>query len=296
LDEKDTAQKRTWSDRLKAAWAMSWIRTDRRRTIVRLVVIVALVVVFVVVPGYLATRPQFLQRYPNLQPEYKTWSVSVHAEVPCQSCHIAPTFVARTAFDARMLGEFYLSLVVPGRSPNLFDKPTNASCESCHLAVRTVSPSGDLNIPHRAHVELLKMRCITCHKYLVHEANPEGNHAPRMATCLTCHNGKVAKNGCSTCHTNKGIPVSHRAANWLVIHPQMQSKINCAACHAWTAHWCAECHSHRPASHGPNWREVHGAAVKANRDCEVCHTAAFCIRCHGAVPQLNFNPALKLVQ
>jgi CxxC motif-containing protein (DUF1111 family) len=41
---------------------------------------------------------------------------------------------------------------------------------------------------------------------------------------------------------------------------------------------------------------IHGAKVKAHRNCEVCHTGAFCTRCHGTVPQLNFDPALKLVK
>jgi len=35
--------------------------------------------------------------------------------------------------------------------------------------------------------------------------------------------------------------------------------------------------------------------VKVHRDCEVCHTGSFCINCHGDVPQLNFDPNLKLV-
>ena len=40
----------------------------------------------------------------------------------------------------------------PSREPTLFDKPTNEACLSCHIDLRTVSPKGDLNIPHRAHV------------------------------------------------------------------------------------------------------------------------------------------------
>lgn len=256
----------------------------------------ALVLVFIVVPGYIALQPKFMQRYPRFSSEYQSWAASVHAEIPCQRCHVPPSALAQTAYKARMVGEFYLSLVAPNRQPPLFKPPTNAACRSCHLELRTVSPSGDLNIPHRAHVEVLKMDCITCHKYLVHTTNPQGTHTPAMATCLTCHNGVKAKDGCPTCHTNKDMPLNHRTSDWLVVHPQMQATMNCKACHGWTANWCAECHSHRPKSHGPNWRSAHGKAVATNRDCEACHQAAFCIRCHGQLPMLNYDPALKLVQ
>ena len=100
---------------------------------------------------------------------------------------------------------------------------------------------------------------------------------------------------CSTCHTAKAIPPSHKAADWTAVHAQMQSKVDCKPCHSWTTNWCADCHSHRPRDHGPDWRAKHGDQVKAHRNCEACHAAAFCVRCHGEVPQTNFNPALRVV-
>jgi hypothetical protein len=294
-DEDDIKHKRTLGDSVKRAWRMERL-SARRRLAVRLGVIALVLLVLVVLPGYIATQPTFVQRYPNLNPEYKTWSVSVHAQVPCQRCHISPQPAAQAFYAVRMLGEFYVSMVIPNRQPQLYPVPTNDACQSCHIDLRTVSPSGDLNIPHRAHVEVLKMQCVKCHVYLVHEASPEGKHTPRMATCLTCHNGNLAKNSCSTCHTNKAIPASHQAANWRIIHPQMQAKIDCKSCHAWTTNWCADCHSRRPRDHTVSWRTTHGAQVKLHRNCEACHQAAFCIRCHGALPMLNFNPALQLVK
>jgi hypothetical protein len=294
-DDNDMTTKKSRRGAIGRAWRMEG-RSARRRRIVHFVIVAVVALVLVVIPTYIALQPSFIQRYPNLGPEYKAWSTSVHAEVPCQRCHVQPGIVPQTVYAGRMLGEFYLSLVSPGRQPTLFAKPTNASCQSCHIDLRTVSPSGDLNIPHRAHVVVLKMQCIQCHTYLVHKANPEGTHTPRMETCLKCHNGVVAKGNCSTCHTNKGEPVSHRAADWVVVHPQMQSKIDCAKCHAWTPNWCATCHQRRPGSHKADWRLKHGAAVKTHRNCEACHEAAFCIKCHGDVPKTNYNPSLKLVK
>ena len=288
---KQTAEQGASGRRPESRWAVG-----KRRWLVRLGIAVLVIAVFVVIPGYISTQPKFLRRYPGMAEEYATWSTSVHFRASCQSCHVPPGFIPQAGYQVRMLGEFYLSLVSPSRQPRVFPPPTSEACQSCHLNLRTVSPSGDLNIPHRAHVVVLKMQCVRCHKYLVHKTNPSGKHTPTMSTCLVCHDGHQAKNACATCHTNKDIPVNHRSPNWVVIHPQMQKTINCQQCHKWTEHWCAECHSHRPKSHGADWRTVHGAKVKVHRNCEACHEGAFCVRCHGELPLLNFNPALRLVR
>jgi hypothetical protein len=258
--------------------------------------VLVVLVVFVFIPGYIATQPQFLSRYSNLKNSHETWSTSVHAQASCQSCHVSPGWTAQTIYGARMVGEFYLSFVIPSRQHKLLGTPTNDACLRCHVDLRTVSPSGDLNIPHRAHVNVLKLQCVQCHEYLVHKTNPSGKHTPAMSECLKCHDGKTAKNGCSTCHTNKALPQNHQAADWIVVHPDKQKEIDCAKCHKWTENWCAQCHSTRPRSHTPTWRTDHGAKVKTHRNCEACHDAAFCVRCHGVVPMDNFNPALKVVQ
>jgi hypothetical protein len=293
--EKDTSHKASWLDRFgRARWRS--MTPARRRFIVRAGIVAAVIVALAVVPAYIATRPGFMRRYSHFAPEYQSWSTSVHAQVPCQSCHVAPSFFAQAGYGFRMLGEFYLSTVNPSRQPALFPAPTNAACQSCHADLRTVSPSGDLNIPHRAHVNVLKLDCVKCHAFLVHKTNPKGTHTPSMATCLTCHDGKKAKNACSVCHANKGEPVSHRSLDWVIVHPQMQDKVDCKSCHAWTQNWCATCHAKRPKSHTVDWRTKHGQQVAVRRNCEACHDAAFCVKCHGEVPQRNFNPSLGLVK
>jgi hypothetical protein len=194
-----------------------------------------------------------------------------------------------------MLGAFYVSLVSPDSKLPTFDKPTVAACSGCHANLITTTPKGDLKIPHRAHVDVLKVQCATCHQYLVHQVSAEGKHTPPMATCLVCHDGQQAKNACSTCHTAKAAPAAHAASDWLIVHPQRQAQLDCKTCHQWKTAWCADCHSRRPASHTTDWRTTHGAAVKIRRNCEACHTAQFCSDCHGVVPKLNFDPTLALV-
>jgi hypothetical protein len=266
------------------------------RTLMWLGIAIVAIAALVVAPILYATRPAFLGRYSNTSAPYMAWATSKHKDVTCESCHVPPTVAARSAFAVTMLGEYYRSLVSsPGRLAVL-KPPTNASCTPCHVDLVSVSPSGDLIIPHRAHVDVLKMQCVKCHNYVVHEKNAKGTHTPPMIACLACHDGKQAKSACVTCHTAKAAPDSHKATDWVVVHPQQQAGGDCAKCHAWTKNWCADCHLRRPTSHSADWRKGHAAAVKDHRNCETCHLASVCIRCHGVVPQLNFDPTVKLVQ
>lgn len=268
----------------------------RGRLLARVGIAVLVFAVLVVIPGYLASRPAFFKRSVPLEAQYASWQSSVHAKVACQRCHVAPGIVSQAGYSAGMLGRFYVTAFSPTTRSAGFARPTIAACESCHADLRTVSPSGDLNIPHRAHVDVLKVACVTCHEFLVHEVSPEGKHTPTMAGCLKCHDGRQAKNACSTCHTQKSAPASHRAADWVVVHPRKQEGGDCASCHAWTKNWCVECHTRRPRSHGTDWRTAHAEKVRIHRNCEACHEGRFCVRCHGAVPQLNLDPAVKLVE
>lgn len=292
----DRPQKRSWRDFVRGVLGAAYADDSRRKWLVRIGIAAAAIALFVLAPGYIATQPGFLRRYPAYERPYQTWTKSVHAQAACQSCHVGPNAVARTAFGARMTGEFYLSLLPVSRNPKLLRTPSNDACASCHIDLRTVSPSGDLNIPHRAHVDVLKIPCIKCHAFLVHEKNPEGTNSPRMETCLVCHDGTKAKNQCTACHNNKGAPESHRKGDWLIVHPTKQGVIDCKKCHNWTEDWCAKCHARRPRSHGADWRAAHPVKVKQHRNCEACHKGDFCVRCHGERPKLNFDPSLKLVQ
>lgn len=287
-----TKPRRTIAER-----ARELVRDIRDRSIlVRIAIAVALVTVFVVIPAVIATRPAFMERYPSTELEYDTWKISVHAQVACQNCHVAPDFVSQAGYGMRMAGEFYLQALPISHEPDLLETPGDPACSSCHIDLRAVSPSGDLNIPHRAHVEKLKIPCVQCHAYLVHETNPQSEHAPTMEGCLECHDGKKAKDECEACHNEKAAPVSHKAAAWTVVHSQKQKTEDCASCHGWTEDWCSECHSTRPGSHTVDWRATHRDAVQERRNCEACHEGSFCETCHGLVPRLNFDPTLRLVR
>jgi hypothetical protein len=269
---------------------------EKRRWPVRGAVAALALTFFVLVPGYIATQPKFLERYSSMGTFYTSWATSTHAEVSCQSCHIAPRVGPRALHAVRMLGEFYASIVMPSRQPKLFSSPRNEPCTSCHQDTRTTSPAGDLKIPHRAHVRVLKLSCVHCHSYVVHTKNPEGKHTPRMATCLVCHDGRKARKDCPACHEKKDLPANHKSADWAVLHALKQKEIDCKSCHGWTDRWCRQCHLERPKSHAARWRTNHRFKVQRHRDCEACHKGSFCVRCHGEVPRLNLDPTLRLVE
>lgn len=273
-------------------------RTDEkvRRRVLRVAIVVAAVLVLVVLPAYLSSLPGFFGRYRPLAAEHKAWSTSTHVEVSCEGCHVPPKPIDRAVYRVRMVGEFYMSLISRNRTPDLFGKPTNAACLDCHSELRTSSPKGDLQIPHRAHITVLKMECVQCHEYLVHSLSPEGGHEPTMVGCLKCHNGDTAKNACTACHTEKAAPASHNGGDWLILHASHSADPECAGCHKWTEDWCVDCHRDRPLSHPTDWRTTHGAQVAKHRNCEACHQESFCVKCHGELPALNYDPSLKLVE
>jgi hypothetical protein len=270
--------------------------SHKRRILARWGIVLVVLIVFIGIPAYIATRPSFLKRFPSMHDDYATWATSTHVEATCQSCHVLPGVLPQSAYRLQMVGVFYRSLLSRSRAPEAFDQPTNEACLKCHNDLRSVSPKGDLKIPHRAHVQILKMKCIQCHTYLVHEKSPTGKNTPPMSACLRCHNGDTAKNTCTACHTNKATPATHKAADWLVVHPDKAVGGDCAKCHRWTEKWCSECHSKRPRTHTADWRSTHGAAVAKHRNCEACHKASFCVGCHGVLPKANLDPSLKLVQ
>ena len=291
IEETDTAREDP-ADREAEGSAPATGRRLARRVVLALAVGLVLLLVL---GGYLAAQPRFFSRYPGLQPRYTPWAASTHAETGCEGCHVRPRTLDRAIYRVRMAGEFYASLVSRSRIPAVFATPTDEACLACHSDLRTVSPEGDLKIPHRAHVSVLKMRCVECHEFLVHEKSPEGRRTPPMAGCLRCHDGDRARNACSACHTDKDAPASHKAADWLVVHGRTSVGSDCIRCHKWAADWCSDCHSQRPRSHTADWRKIHGARIARHRSCEACHAGTFCIRCHGEVPGLNFDPSLKRV-
>lgn len=255
----------------------------RRRPLTWALAGLAIVVIVAVgLPVFSVLQPDYYRRYPALGPRMDHWTTSTHSRIACGACHIEPGVKGFVSFSARAIPAFYSQLMSGPDTTNLLQSPSRAACQKCHTTYRAVAPSGDLLIPHKAHVEVLKMECTACHKDLVHSLNKDGFNRPTMQTCLTCHDGDKATADCVKCHTRKETPATHKQANWLRVHGTAAASQDCAQCHDWTPGYCAECHEKRPASHIGNWKKAHAAPAKERGDgCLVCHGGEeFCKTCH----------------
>jgi len=257
----------------------------KRRPTRRFVIgaVLALIVFLLVLPVFSTLQPGYYARYPGMSARMDAWRTSTHGRMSCVSCHVEPGVRGFASFSARSIPAFYSQLVQGANETNLLKPPTREACQKCHTDYRQVSPNGDLLIPHRAHVEVLGVNCIECHKDLVHTLNKRGFNRPEMETCLkSCHDGKKASNTCTDCHTRKETPDTHERKDWLKVHGTMSATMDCGRCHSWTPDYCNDCHKQRPATHVGNWKKNHAERAKINgKGCLVCHDEKkFCGKCH----------------
>lgn len=255
----------------------------RRRTFIWVALVIGLLgVVFVTLPAVSMLQPDYYRRYPAMGLRMDNWAISTHSKISCGECHIGPGVGGFAEFAVGSIPAFYSQLFEGPDDTNLLSAPDRDACRKCHTSYRAVAPSGDLLIPHRAHVEVLGMECVVCHKDLVHSQNRHGFNKPEMEGCLEqCHDGETASNLCTDCHTRKHVPDSHGADDWLRVHGAASESEDCGACHDWTPGYCAACHEERPASHAGNWKTDHAPHALIRGDgCLVCHGQEFCDECH----------------
>jgi hypothetical protein len=254
----------------------------RRLRIVLLGAAALAILVAIALPVISMLQPDYYRRYPDLGLRMDHWETSTHSRISCAQCHIEPGVGGFVSFAAKAVPAFYSQLTQGPDATNLLQPPSKAACQKCHTGYRSVAPSGDLLIPHRAHVEVLDMQCVTCHEKLVHSMNRHGFNKPEMELCLTCHDGDTASDACADCHTRKNTPESHAQADWLAVHGSAAESAECGGCHDWTPDYCAECHEKRPASHVGNWKTDHAESARLRGEgCVVCHGGEeFCAKCH----------------
>lgn len=143
--------------------------------------------------------------------------------------------------------------------------------------------------------------CVNCHHVLqegrgewklVHRATVR-SYGPNA--CLEfCHDADQ----CRLCHTTGRTPVLpsgvatagvsaverlHVRRDWIAQHGAiaLEDPRKCIVCHVSEGE-CADCHSQRPAFHGPQetWLTRHKALSKDERRCLTCHKKPWCDECH----------------
>jgi len=94
-------------------------------------------------------------------------------------------------------------------------------------------------------------------------------------SCQTCHSQQF----CLNCH---GTEMPH-PKNFVNIHVNEARKdmALCQHCHSWVEPKCKQCHSKRPPSHIPHFREMHPQLITdGGMSCQVCHGRNACSDCH----------------
>ena len=243
----------------------------------------------------------------EMQPYYRTWQASAHADVDCVACHIPPGCVNYAKTKVFALREVWVHFTRKDIAPIAVTRHIpNATCTACHppsqmqnavpLArwTRLFSHSGHEQVP----------ACIDCHSQVVHAPIAQVPYTPAraMASCFTCHDGTTQPNDCRYCHRaphpDRGdCTTCHGLRSW---DPSVSHRPRLTAQHQ--AFSCERCHSVAtptgmgyPAGCIGCHRPPHPLTVGPVRlrRCAECHTilqwkpttfdhpASGCVRCHG---------------
>jgi hypothetical protein len=236
--------------------------------------------------------------------------------VGCTDCHIRgdvlerPNHATCTRCHAAEVG--------------LANAPTMEDCSGCHkgtsrLRKRNRLIKGDLvELKHAAHLRDAKgvaIKCEDCHKLSAKATGYTDHAAPRVESCVTCHDDQnrvryeQRMRICETCHVDKTaritvlaprnhLPATERPLDHTLAfrrdHAEVaaRSASRCAGCHVQMSgnpkDACDECHQRMlPSDHRITFRELdHGPeAVADRRRCATCHVVEFCSACHSQRPR-----------
>lgn len=201
------------------------------------------------------------------------------------------------------------------------DPPGN--CHACHPgfdhAVHRAPeasrlPASNLHFSHRRHLERMaaagqdpNAACATCHGDVDAVDLATRGDLPRMAACLSCHDGRRAGAGCAVCHPRTLAGLGARLETSFPsgeLRPgpgnpfgldhgprydqahalaALSRRGQCMECHSEAS--CQSCHdaTRKPqAIHPGDFTSTHAVAARQNRpDCGACHRLqSFCAGCH----------------
>jgi len=227
---------------------------ENQKSIVFLLLLLSVVGAVVGYRYYEHTRedPEFCASCHLMQEAFKTWQMSKHRDLQCQTCH---------AMSLLEQNRLFVSFVVQGeksiKQAHGRIEPWNA-CKGCHI---TEAAQGSITLRksygHAQHVFMQRINCSKCH-------TGGGNlhaFAPNEKACSGCHTDKMIHGmgmeglSCLKCHSY-GEKV-----------PKMTSNERCLTCHknlplvgTMSSLKCFDCH------------HPHGRLKPLSRDClKMCH-------------------------
>jgi nitrate/TMAO reductase-like tetraheme cytochrome c subunit len=178
-------------------------RKRRRRWVIALSIIGAVIVILIIaafVTAHYTSASSFCDGCHEMDPYHQSWQASTHSSVECRECHIPPGAIPYIKTKLGSLREVWVHFSSHPAAPLAVTKQIpNSNCLKCH------NPPLDPSLPTVtfAHDKHAGIDCISCHIRFVHTTvNPPYYVDPAaMSSCLKCHNGSIAPNNCSYCHT-----------------------------------------------------------------------------------------------
>ncbi len=185
--------------------------------------------------------------------------------------------------------------------------PDPSVCQECHensmgYQQPAQAPVLIAHFPHQAHLSQ-GVSCTVCHGDTAHPT------LPRMATCMTCHNGDQAPNTCTICHEEHDSRfATYHPPAWLSLHGDFaRTQIpSCRMCHPTTqaladpspSPSCETCHEQENLKlqvHPKTFLYTHAEAFTTRQmDCAACHrNYQDCLSCHqqqASIPLDHLNP------
>jgi len=257
----------------------------RRRWVIALTTIGAVVVILIIasfVTAHYTSASSFCDTCHEMDPYYQSWQASTHSSVECRECHVPQGAIPYMETKLGSFREVYVHLAGISKSPLAVTRQIpNSNCLACH------EPPPDPTLPTVtfSHDKHSGLDCISCHVRFVHTTvNPPYYRDPAaMSSCLQCHNGSIAPNKCSYCHTapheaRGECSKCHNLQSWT--STSIQHPFPLTGGHASLT--CADCHVSKPgaetiagtdlAKADPACISCHGDHHNGLTDCASCHT------------------------
>lgn len=226
---------------------------------------------------YVASQdPDFCATCHYMEPYYRQWQTSSHADVSCVDCH--PVRPLQNAISA-------LRYLTDTQDPRPRAEVASASCTQCHdsrLEEGLEIFGGTMHFDHQTHLADLRrgkqLQCTSCHSQIV-----QGEHiAVTKETCFLCHFRDVGEGqaigGCTNCHDAPGESVQH--GGFVFRHETyLEAGVSCEQCHLQVVRGdgavpqkrCYTCHVERLERYDDS-AFMHATHVTEHDvDCFACH-------------------------
>ncbi|MCL6472279.1 MAG: hypothetical protein K6T91_05640 [Firmicutes bacterium] len=162
----------------------------------------------------------------EMEKDYRSWQMSSHNHVACESCHARTT--ASFSIQGTAMGRIIAHFTKKDKNPKAYVSKEN--CLRCHAGIKknikTLRDSHIVN-PHPIHLAA-GFDCSHCHKRVAHADGVNTPSRPQMKDCINCHRAKEVSTECKTCHygTQEHLDIIAQAGGYVLKEGE-----GCEVCH-----------------------------------------------------------------